>query len=255
MFLAFTDGAPGSDGYPDSRIFVVSKYGAAPDATQQPGGLYKIVEDSQDGAGTTFRWKRFLQGGEAGSVAGTGFAALDNMAFDPKGNILGVTDMSTGLHNGFVTGAEAKPTEINHAAVPDFFIHSGDQIYGDNPIKPEVTLDDGTVWRNLMTGAKSKVAETLDEFRGNFAYNLLDENMRRFAAEVPFLVQWDDHEARNNWYPGRRSAIPATQCGARRSWPRSPSARWSSTARSGSISSIPSGCIERSATGRRSTCS
>ena len=22
------------------------------------------------------------------------------------------------------------------------------------------------------------------------------------AAEVPFLVQWDDHEARNNWYPG-----------------------------------------------------
>jgi alkaline phosphatase D len=47
------------------------------------------------------------------------------------------------------------------------------------------------------------VAETLAEYRGNFAYNLLDQNKRRFAAEVPFLVQWDDHETRNNWYPGQ----------------------------------------------------
>ena len=28
---------------------------------------------------------------------------------------------------------------------PDFFIHSGDQIYADGPIAPEVTLDDGTL--------------------------------------------------------------------------------------------------------------
>jgi alkaline phosphatase D len=47
------------------------------------------------------------------------------------------------------------------------------------------------------------VAESLADYRGNFAYNLLDENKRRFAAEVPFLVQWDDHEVRNNWYPGQ----------------------------------------------------
>jgi alkaline phosphatase D len=26
--------------------------------------------------------------------------------------------------------------------------------------------------------------------------------MRRFNAEVPQLVQWDDHETTNNWYPG-----------------------------------------------------
>jgi alkaline phosphatase D len=86
---------------------------------------------------------------------------------------------------------------------PDFFIHSGDQIYADGPIKAEVTLEDGTVWKNLTTPAKSKVAETLEEFRGNFAYNLLDTHKRAFAAEVPFLVQWDDHETRNNWYPGQ----------------------------------------------------
>jgi alkaline phosphatase D len=87
---------------------------------------------------------------------------------------------------------------------PDFFIHGGDQIYADGPIKAEMALEDGSVWTNLVTPAKSKVAETLDDYRGNFAYNLLDVNKRRFAAEVPLLVQWDDHEVRNNWYPGQR---------------------------------------------------
>jgi len=85
---------------------------------------------------------------------------------------------------------------------PDFFIHSGDTIYADGPIAAEVTLPDGSVWRNLTTEAKSKVAETLAEFRGNFAYNLMDENLRRFNAAVPMLAQWDDHEVTNNWYPG-----------------------------------------------------
>jgi alkaline phosphatase D len=94
-----------------------------------------------------------------------------------------------------------KMYEIMRRARPDFFIHSGDQIYADNPLKPEVALEDGTIWKNVMTPAKAKVAETLEEFRGNFAYNLLDANKRRFCAEVPLLVQWDDHEVRNNWYP------------------------------------------------------
>lgn len=86
---------------------------------------------------------------------------------------------------------------------PDFFIHSGDQIYADGPIVGEVKTDDGKIWKNLTTEGKSKVAETLDEFRAAFAYNLLDENKRRFAAETALLIQWDDHETRNNWYPGQ----------------------------------------------------
>ena len=45
----------------------------------------------------------------------------------------------------------------------------------------------------------AKVAETLDEFRGRYRYNLLDENVRRFNAEVPQIWQWDDHEVDNNW--------------------------------------------------------
>ena len=43
------------------------------------------------------------------------------------------------------------------------------------------------------------MAETLDEFRGRYRYNLLDENVRRFNAEVPQIWQWDDHEVSNNW--------------------------------------------------------
>jgi alkaline phosphatase D len=64
-----------------------------------------------------------------------------------------------------------------------------------------VALPDGRIWRNIVTPEKSKVAETLAEFRGQFAYNLLDENLRDFAARVPQVNQWDDHEVHNNWYP------------------------------------------------------
>jgi alkaline phosphatase D len=85
---------------------------------------------------------------------------------------------------------------------PDFFLHSGDTVYSDGPLTETVTLPDGRTWRNIVTPEKSKVAETLDEFRGQFAYNLIDENLRRFTAAVPSHVQWDDHEVLNNWYPG-----------------------------------------------------
>lgn len=91
---------------------------------------------------------------------------------------------------------------------PDVFVHSGDVIYADNPLEPEVRLPDGRIWRNLVTPAKRKVAETLDEFRGNFAYNLLDAHLRACAAEVPFVTQWDDHEVLNNWWPGQRLTDP-----------------------------------------------
>ncbi|MGF1631520.1 MAG: alkaline phosphatase D family protein [Kiloniellaceae bacterium] len=85
---------------------------------------------------------------------------------------------------------------------PDFFIHSGDTVYADGPIQAEVTLPDGSLWKNVTIEEKSKVAETLAEFRGNYKYNLMDENVQRFNAEVPMLSQWDDHEVTNNWYPG-----------------------------------------------------
>jgi alkaline phosphatase D len=86
---------------------------------------------------------------------------------------------------------------------PDFFLHSGDTIYADNPVSAELILADGSKWRNLTTEAKSKVAETLNEFRGCYRYNLMDDNLRRFNSEVPQIWQWDDHEVLNNWSPSR----------------------------------------------------
>ena len=82
---------------------------------------------------------------------------------------------------------------------PDFFLHSGDTIYADGPIQAQVKLADGTLWNNLVTEEVSKVAETLNEFRGRYRYNLMDANVRRMAAEVPQIWQWDDHEVTNNW--------------------------------------------------------
>jgi alkaline phosphatase D len=84
---------------------------------------------------------------------------------------------------------------------PDFFIHSGDTIYADGPIQAEVKLSDGRIWKNILTEEKSKVAETRQEFQGNYRYNLMDNNLRQFNAQVPILYQWDDHEVLNNWYP------------------------------------------------------
>jgi alkaline phosphatase D len=100
-------------------------------------------------------------------------------------------DRSRGGMRLFATMADAHP---------DLFIHVGDTIYADGPLAAEVKLDDGTMWRNIVTPAKSKVAETLDEYRGNHLYNRLDDHYRRFASQVGHVVMWDDHEVRDNWY-------------------------------------------------------
>ena len=85
---------------------------------------------------------------------------------------------------------------------PDFFVHCGDSIYAECPLGAEQKLPNGEVWRNVLTEEKSRVAETLADFRGNYKYNLLDHNLRAFNAEVPTFAQWDDHEVTNDWWPG-----------------------------------------------------
>jgi len=91
-----------------------------------------------------------------------------------------------------------------HRTRPDFFIHSGDTIYADGPIAAEVAEPDGQTWKNLVTEEVSKVAETLNEFRGRHRYNMMDANIRAMYADVPVIAQWDDHETHNNWWPGER---------------------------------------------------
>ncbi|WP_157073365.1 alkaline phosphatase D family protein [Kribbia dieselivorans] len=87
------------------------------------------------------------------------------------------------------------------ATRPDFFIHSGDNIYADGPMSATVTERDGQIWRNIVTPEVAKVAETLTEFRGRYRYNQMDANIRAMYAQIPVLSQWDDHEVTNNWYP------------------------------------------------------
>ena len=122
--------------------------------------------------------------------------ALRPLTFCWSGDVVG---QGWGINPDF-GGMRLYETMARHS--PDLFIHSGDMIYADGPLPAEVKLDDGTVWKNLVTPAKSKVAETLDEFRGNYAYNLLDTHARAFNSQVPMIVQWDDHDVMNNWSPG-----------------------------------------------------
>lgn len=83
---------------------------------------------------------------------------------------------------------------------PDFFIHSGDTIYADGPMQDEVVKDDKLIWKNTtLIDEKRKVAETLDEFRGQWKYNMTDEHVRSMNAVCPTFFQWDDHEVVNNW--------------------------------------------------------
>lgn len=82
---------------------------------------------------------------------------------------------------------------------PEFFIHSGDTIYADNAIAAEKEMPGGGMWKSVVAEGVEKVAESLDEFRGRWKYNMLDEHVRAFNARVPTLFQWDDHEVVNNW--------------------------------------------------------
>ena len=99
--------------------------------------------------------------------------------------------------------------ETMRRAQPDVFMNLGDTIYADGPLLPEVKLDDGTIWKNVVTEAKSKVAQSLDDYRGCHQYNLTDDHMRRFIAETSQIVMWDDHEVLDNWYWERRKDADA----------------------------------------------
>jgi alkaline phosphatase D len=162
------------------------------DLTELPGGqkiFYRVTFQSLDDA------KVFSE-----PVAGSFLTAPNtkrDVSFVWGGDVCG---QGWGINPEF---GGLKIYEAMRRMRPDLFIHSGDAIYADGVIPAEVKLDDGSIWKNLTTPEKSKVAETLEEFRGNYRYNLMDENLRRFNSEVPMLAQWDDHETRNNWYPGQ----------------------------------------------------
>jgi alkaline phosphatase D len=101
------------------------------------------------------------------------------------------------------TGMKTYATIAGHDI--DFFIHSGDTIYADGAMTDTVELPGGGIWRNVvMVDEKRKVAETIDEYRAQWKYNLLDAHVRAMNAQVPVFMQWDDHEVTNNWSPSKQ---------------------------------------------------
>ena len=56
-------------------------------------------------------------------------------------------------------------------------------------MKDEVELKDGTVWKNTtLIDEKRKVAETLDEFRAQWKYNLMDDHVKAMNAHGADLL-------------------------------------------------------------------
>ena len=71
--------------------------------------------------------------------------------------------------------------------------------------------------RTSSTEAKSRVAETLADFRGNHLYNFLDANLRRFNAEVPMIALWDDHDVTRQLVLGTSGSTTIRAIG-KRAW-------------------------------------
>jgi hypothetical protein len=137
---------------------------------------------------------------------------------------------------------------------PDFFLHSGDTIYADGPIKSEVTLPDGKLWKNVTIPEKAKVDETLDEFRAAHKYNFLDDNLRalmpRFRSSCSGTTMRSPTTGRSQNscpHPTRSATSPC--------WRRAQGAPSTKCTRCAKASSSPAGSTAPSTTARISTCS
>jgi alkaline phosphatase D len=102
----------------------------------------------------------------------------DDIHFVWGGNISG---QGWGINEAF---GGMKIYEAMRQVKPQFYISSGDNVYSDGTIPDSKVAEDGRLWVNLTTPEVSKVAETIDEFRGRYKYNLLDHNIRRFKDAV-----------------------------------------------------------------------
>jgi hypothetical protein len=108
LYIAFTSGSPDSlDGGPDKRIFK----GPNGETPYEYGFVMHVIEDSNNPAAMTFRWKMLALGGEPTS-GGAGFANPDNLLVDPDGNLWIVCDMSSDKTN------KAVPKRIGNNGVP-----------------------------------------------------------------------------------------------------------------------------------------
>ena len=94
LYITFTSGSTGGEGGPDKRIFKGPK-GESP---WEYGWIMHLIEDNNEPAALTFKWKMMAMGGAPAS-GGAGFSNPDNLVFDQKGNLWMVNDMSTSKQN------------------------------------------------------------------------------------------------------------------------------------------------------------
>ncbi|GET36911.1 PhoX family protein [Microseira wollei] len=94
LYVTFTSGSAGGEGGPDKRIFSGPK-GESP---WEYGWIMHLIEDNNEPAALTFKWKMLAMGGNP-AEGGAGFSNPDNLVFDQKGNLWMVNDMSTTKQN------------------------------------------------------------------------------------------------------------------------------------------------------------
>jgi hypothetical protein len=108
LYVAFTSGGISkSDGSPDIRIF----RGPDGNTAYEYGWIMRLVETGNDPAAMSFKWEIMATGGEP-AAGGAGFANPDNLAFDGKGNLWIVTDMSTDTLNQAVPANRIAPNGV-----------------------------------------------------------------------------------------------------------------------------------------------
>ena len=100
---------------------------------------------------------------------------------------------------------------------PDFFLHSGDTIYADGPLKDEVDLTDGTqVGQQGPDRREAQGGRDARRIPRPVEVQLMDAHRARAQRRLPTFFQWDDHEVVNNWSARRTcprtTATPRSRC-------------------------------------------
>ncbi len=106
-------------------------------------------------------------------------------------------------------GAAGYPIfDVLRAQPLDFFLFLGDTIYGDD-LCPSPPNEPGADFR----------ATNLAEYRARHRHQRGAEALRRFLANVPVSVIWDDHEVRNDFAGPFDSQMEAGRQALREYWP------------------------------------
>ncbi|MDX2270762.1 MAG: DUF839 domain-containing protein [Cyanobacteriota bacterium] len=111
VYIAYTDGRIGGDGSPDARTFLTRTKDANDigKAGPQPfGAIFRLLEEGNEPTAMSFSYEVFQSSGEVGS-GGPGYANVDNLVFDPNGNLWLVTDQSTSGHNRAIKDRKKDP--------------------------------------------------------------------------------------------------------------------------------------------------